>query len=406
MYFKPLSNFGSRSKLLGRPAYIVAGKRTPIGQFGGKLSKIPAVELGAHAIRSVLASINLPGNEVDECLLGHAMQAGCGPGPARIAALKGGIAPTTACTAFNKLCSSSLKATNYGAMSIAYNHSDVIVSGGFESMSLIPYTIPALRKGAGYGHTTAVDLLPNDLTDPHVGKLMGGVAEKTAKDFKITREMCDKWAIQSYERTIKANKEGWLKNSIAPIKINDKETVIDDEEYKNFKREKFPLLKPAFDPKEGVLTAASSSKINDAGIALVLMSEEGLKKYNVKPLARIMGIADGALPPIDFTIAISEAIKPLLRDSGLKADQIDFYELNEAFAVTALSNAMIMGIDHNKLNVWGSAIAYGHPIGMSGARVILQVLDVLRHHKGKYGIAGICNAGGEGSALLVENLQN
>jgi acetyl-CoA C-acetyltransferase len=389
---------------LGRPVYIVAGKRTPIGAFNGKLSKIPACELGALAIKSVLESIKLPGSEVDECLLGSAMQAGLGPGPARIAALHGGIAPTTACTAVNKLCSSSLKATNIGATNIAYNHCDVVVSGGFESMSLIPYTIPAMRRGAGYGHTTAIDLLPNDLTDPHVGKLMGGVAEKTGRDFKITREMCDKWAVLSYERATKANKEGLLKNSIVPVKISEKETMTEDEEYKNFRREKVSTLKPAFEPN-GVLTAVSSSKINDAGIALVLMSEEAMKRYNVKPMARILGIADGAMAPIDFTIAISEAIKPLLRDANLKATDVDYYELNEAFAITALSNAMILGIDHDRLNHWGSAISYGHPIGMSGARVILQVLDVLRVKKGKLGIAGICNAGGEGSAILVENLQ-
>lgn len=381
MFYKPVFNFASRSKLLGRPVYVVAGKRTPIGSFGGKLSKIPSIELGGHAIKACLSSINLPGTEIDEAILGVAMQAGAGPGPARLAALKGGVAPTTACTAINKLCSSSLKATNLGAAMIAYDHLDVVLSGGFESMSLIPYTIPTLRRGAGYGHTVAIDLLPNDLTDPNVGKLMGAVAEKTAKDFKITREMCDKWAVLSYERTTKANKDGLLKHSIAPIKISEKETVFEDEEYSKFKREKVSTLKAAFE-KDGCLTAVSSSKINDAGIALVLMSEAGLKKYNVKPLARIIGIADGALPPIDFTIAISEAIKPLLRDSGLKANQVDYYELNEAFAVTALSNAIILGIDpHEKLNIWGSAIAYGHPIGMSGARVILQVIDVLRDRK-------------------------
>lgn len=247
-------------------------------------------------------------------------------------------------------------------MEIAYNHVDVAVAGGFESMSLIPYTIPAMRRGAGYGHTTAIDLLPNDLTDPHVGKLMGGVAEKTGRDFKITREMCDKWAVRSYERATKANKDGVLKNSIVPVKVSEKETVVEDEEYKNFRREKVPVLKPAFE-KDGVLTAVSSSKINDAGIALVLMSEEAVKKYNVKPLARVVGVADGALPPIDFTIAVAEAIKPLLRDSGLNVNQVDYYEINEAFAITALSNAQILGIDHEKLNVWGSAIAYGHPIG-------------------------------------------
>lgn len=387
------------------PVYIVAGKRTPIGTNFGNLSKFTAKDLGVFAAQAALASINLPGNQIDEVSLGHVYVSGQGQNTARQVSLGAGVHLGAHCTTVSKLCSSSMKSITYGAMSLARGYSRVALTGGYENMSNVPFLIPNLRKGCNYGNGQVIDGIVRDgLEDFVVNKAMGYLAEKTAVDFKITREMADEYAYRSYELTIEANNKGWLKNQIVPVKVNDKLTLSEDEEHKKYNKPKIPSLKPAF-KKDGILTAANSSKANDAGIALILMNEESVKKFNVKPLARVVSFSDGAVDPVDFTIAPAKSIKNLLKISGLSVKDIDFWEINEAFAVTVLSNVQLLGIDMKKVNVHGGAIAQGHPVGFSGAKITLGLMEILRMNKGKYGIASVCNAGGGSCSILIENLQ-
>jgi acetyl-CoA C-acetyltransferase len=402
---KLLRYFSTATAFAPKPIYLVAGKRTPIGTAQGGLSKLSAKDLGVLAIRAALSSINLAGTEVDEVVLGHVYQSGQGQNTARQVSLAAGVHLGAHCTTVSKLCSSGVKSVGYTSMSIARGNANVAVAGGYECMSNVPYLIPNLRKGAGYGNTPVIDGIVRDgLEDFVVNKAMGLLAEKTAVDFKLTREQVDQYAYRSYERAIEATTKGWFKDQIVPVKINDKITISEDEEQKRYNKAKIPTLKPAFS-KTGILTAANSSKINDAGCALVLMNEDKVKQHNLKPLARIISFADAALEPVDFTIAPAHSIRKLLKNTGLTVKDIDYWEINEAFAVTVLSNVQMLDIDLEKVNIHGGAIAQGHPVGFSGAKIILGLSEILKQKKAKFGIASVCNAGGGGSSVLIENLQ-
>jgi acetyl-CoA C-acetyltransferase len=397
--------FATATPFSSTPVYIVAGKRTPIGTNQGTLSKFSAKELGVFAAQAALASINLQGNQIDEVAMGHVYVSGQGQNTARLVSLGSGVHLGAHCTTISKLCSSAMKSICYTSMSIARGYSKTALAGGYDSMSNVPFLIPNLRKGYNFGNAQVLDGIVRDgLEDFVVNKAMGFLAEKTAVDFKITREMADEYAYRSYERTIEANKQGWLKNQIVPVKINDKLTLSEDEEHKKYNKPKIPTLKPAF-RKDGILTAANSSKANDAGIALVLMNEEMVKHHNLKPLARVISFSDGAVEPVDFTIAPAKSIANLLKISGLKNTDIDFWEINEAFAVTVLSNCKMLDIDLEKVNIHGGAIAQGHPVGFSGSKIVLGLMEILRMKKGKYGIASVCNSGGGSCSILIENLQ-
>lgn len=402
---KLLRHFSTATAFASKPVYVVAGKRTPIGANFGGLSKFSAKELGVFAIKGALESIKLSGAEVDEVVFGHVYQSGQGQNTARQVSLAAGVNLGAHCTTVCKLCSSAIKSVAYTSMSIARGNAGVVIAGGYESMSNVPFLIPNLRRGAQYGNAQIIDGIVRDgLEDFVVNKAMGFLAEKTAVDFKITREQADNYAYRSYERSIEATTKGWLKNQIVPVKVSDKITISEDEEQKRYNKAKIPTLRAAF-KKDGILTAANSSKANDAGIALVLMSEEKMKQHNLQPLARVIHFADAAVDPVDFTIAPAYSIKRLLEFAGLKTNDIDFWEINEAFAVTALANAKMLDVDIEKVNIHGGAIAQGHPVGFSGSKIILGLIDVLKQKKGKYGIASVCNAGGGGTSILIENMQ-
>eukprot|EP01017_Pseudomicrothorax_dubius_P040684 TRINITY_DN6403_c0_g1_i1.p1 TRINITY_DN6403_c0_g1~~TRINITY_DN6403_c0_g1_i1.p1 ORF type:complete len:402 (-),score=81.46 TRINITY_DN6403_c0_g1_i1:20-1225(-) len=388
-----------------RSAVIVAAKRTPVGLFMGKMSKYKAPELGSIAVRAAIESIRLDPAKIDEVVLGNVCQAGIGQNPARQASLAAGIPVTVPCTTINKVCASGLKSLVYAAQSILLGHSNIAVAGGFESMSNIPFYVPNYRKGHTFGNVQLLDGLAVDgLTDAYNNCAMGLCGEKTATDLKIDRSVQDDFAIASYERLIAATKAGYLAEDIVPIKINDKETVSEDEEQKKFVREKMPSLKPVFS-KTGTITAGNASKINDGGCALIVMEEQTAKNLHVRPLARIVSYADAEVEPLDFCIAPAKAAQFSLDRAGLKLKDIAFHEINEAFAVTVLANMKLLDLSHDQVNVHGGAVALGHPIGMSGARIVQSLMTVLKRHKSKYGMASICNGGGGSSAIIIENLQ-
>jgi acetyl-CoA C-acetyltransferase len=391
-------------KNFGKPAYIVAAKRTPIGSFLGKLSKLTAVELGGIAINAAIKSINLDPKKIDEVLLGNVLQAGQGQAPARQAALKGGVDKNVPCTTINKVCSSGMKSVMFGAQSIALGYNNIVLAGGFESMSNAPFYLTNHRKGVNFGDQKIYDSIMYDgLTDVYNKITMGACAEKTVKDSGLTRQGLDEFTIMSYTRVAESTKAGKFKDDIVPVTI-DKDTITEDEEFPKLKKDKLPNLKPSF-TKDGAITAANSSKINDGAIAIILMSEEEVTKHNIKPLGRILGYSDAEVDPIDFCIAPYYAVTRLLEHTGTQLKNIDAVEINEAFAATVLANMKMMDLGADKVNVHGGAVALGHPIGMSGARIIQALLRVLKDKKGKLGIAGICNGGGGASSILIENLQ-
>ncbi|KAL4472422.1 hypothetical protein ABPG74_018371 [Tetrahymena malaccensis] len=386
-------------------AYIVAAKRTPIGSFLGKLSNIKATELSAIATRAALESKKIDPKHVDEVILGNVIGAGLGQNPARQASLAAGISVSVPSYSIQKVCASGMKSVILGAQQIQLGLSNCIVSGGFESMSNAPFYLQNYRKGASYGNQTLVDGLANDgLVDAYNKIAMGLCAEKTASDFQLTRELQDHYCITSYERTLAAMNSGKFADEIVPVKINDKETVTQDEDPLKFKKEKIPVLKPAFS-KTGTITAANASKINDGACSIILMSEQKVKELGLTPLGRIVSYADAEVDPIDFCIAPAKSSQKALDRAGMKISQLEYFEFNEAFSATALANMKLLDIDISKINLHGGAVALGHPVGFSGARIIQSLLTVLKVNKGKYGLAGICNGGGGGSSIIIENLQ-
>ncbi|CAK93742.1 unnamed protein product (macronuclear) [Paramecium tetraurelia] len=386
-----------------KAAYIVSAARTPIGCFLGKLSKVKATELGATAIKGALSQVSIPQDAIDEAILGNVCSAGIGQAPARQAVIKAGLPSSTPCTTINKVCSSGMKSVTFGSQSIQLGQSNIVITGGFESMSNIPHYINA-RQPLKYGDGKLLDGLATDgLSDAYSNVAMGVCAEKTVNDLKLTRQLQDDYTITSYERALESIKTGRWAHEITPVQVSKNEVVTEDEEVKRYQKEKIPILNPVF-AKNGSVTAANSSKINDGACAIILASEEALKKYNLTPLARIVSYADAELDPMDFCIAPTKSSAKALQRAGLKLTNIDYHEINEAFAATVLANMKLLDLPLDRINVNGGAVALGHPIGMSGARIILSLLTVLKQNQGKYGLAGICNGGGGATSIIIENL--
>lgn len=388
--------------------YIVAAKRTPIGSFGGILSSIPATKLGATVIKSVVESAGLDASLVQEVLMGHVVQANAGQAPARQAALYAGLSNTVPATTINKVCASGMKSIMFAAQSIALNHNQVIVAGGMESMSSIPFYVPKARYGYQYGNAELVDGLVRDgLANVYDNQAMGCFADATATKYEISREDQDAYAIQSYKRTALAWEKGNFSNEVTPVEVIGKKgdiTLIDhDEEYKKVFFDKIPTLRPVFS-KDGTVTAANASSINDGAAALLIVGEDTVNQYQLKPLAKIIAYADGAHEPEWFTTAPTIAADKALKMAGLNIDDIDYFEVNEAFSVVALAFIKHFGLDQSKVNVNGGAVSIGHPLGCSGARIVTSLSSVLHQNNGKYGLAAICNGGGGASAMIIERI--
>jgi acetyl-CoA C-acetyltransferase len=384
---------------------IVSAVRTPIGSFMGALSSVPAPQLGAIAIKGALNKINLDPALVNEVYMGNVVQAGVGQAPARQAAIFAGLPNEVACTTINKVCASGMKSVMLAAQSIMCGDAEIVVAGGMENMSMIPHYVH-LRNGVKFGPTTMVDGMQKDgLQDAYDGSAMGVCADMCASEYKITREDQDNYAIQSYERSAKAWEAGKFDNEIVPVPVpqrkGDPIMVTKDEEYTNVKLDRIPTLNAVF-TKDGTVTAANASTINDGAAAMVLMSEEKALAMGLKPLAYIKGYADAAQEPKWFTTTPSKAIPKALEKAGLTISDVDFYEFNEAFAVVGLANAQILGLDNDKINVNGGAVSLGHPLGCSGARIIVTLINVLEQNNAKIGAAAICNGGGGASAIVIE----
>ena len=386
--------------------YIVSAVRTPIGSFGGTLSSLSATKLGAVAIQGVLERIKLDPKEVQEVFMGNVLSAGIGQAPVTQASLWGGIPNNVPGTTINKVCASGMKAIMLGAQSIMNGDNDVVVAGGMESMSNVPYFLDKARNGYRLGHGSVTDGLVKDgLWDVYNDYHMGSAAELCATECKISREEQDAYAIESYKRSEAAYAKGLFKDEIVPVAVpqrgKDVLMISDDEEYKNVKFDKIPTLKPAFQ-KEGTVTAANASKLNDGAAAVVLMSKEKAERLGIKPLAKIRGFADAQQAPEWFTTAPSKALPRAITKAGLKPSDIDYYEINEAFSVVAIANNKELKLDPSKVNINGGAVSLGHPLGCSGARIIVTLIHVLKQQNAKIGAAGICNGGGGASAMVIE----
>lgn len=390
-----------------KEVYIVSAARTAIGSFGGALASVPATKLGATAIKGALDKIKLDGKNVTEVLMGSVLQANLGQAPARQAAKFAGLPDSVNCTTVNKVCASGMKSVILGAQSIMLGDHDVVVAGGMESMSQVPFYLENNRWGAKYGNGVVVDGLAKDgLTDVYNNYAMGNCAELCAKDMNFTREEQDAFAIESYKRSAASWAAGKFKEEIVPITVMTKKGDIEfaeDEEYKNVNFEKIPTLKPVF-IKEGSVTAANASTMNDGAAALVLMSKEKAESLGLKPLAIIRGYADAEQASEWFTTTPSLAVPKAVEKAGLKMADISYFELNEAFSVVGLANIQLMKLDAAKVNTNGGAVSLGHPLGASGARIIVTLINVLKQNKAKYGAAGICNGGGGASAIVIENV--
>ncbi|HEU0137668.1 MAG TPA: acetyl-CoA C-acyltransferase [Flavobacterium sp.] len=386
---------------------IVSAARTPIGSFLGGLSTVTASKLGAAAIKGALEKINLDGALVDEVIMGNVVQAGVGQAPARQAARYAGLPDTVISTTVNKVCASGMKAVMQAAQAIQCGDAEIIIAGGMENMSLIPHYVH-MRTGSKFGPATLLDGLQKDgLTDAYDNNAMGVSADFCATEHKITREEQDANAIQSYERSAKAWADGKFDNEVVPVAVpqrkGDPIMVTKDEEYTNVKLDKIASLNAVFS-KEGTVTAANASTINDGAAALIIMSEDKAKELGLTPLAYIRGFADAEQEPKWFTTSPSVALPKALKHAGITKEEVDFFEFNEAFSVVGIVNAKILGLDTTKVNVNGGAVSLGHPLGCSGARIIVTLLNVLQQNNGRIGAAAICNGGGGASAIVIERI--
>ncbi len=393
---------------MSREVYIVSAVRTPMGSFGGSLAGISATKLGATAIKGALAKINLDPKEVQEVLMGSVLQANLGQAPARQAAKFAGLPDTVQCTTVNKVCASGMKAIMLGAQSIMLGDADVVVAGGMENMSQVPFYLDTMRWGSKYGNATAIDGVAKDgLIDVYHNYPMGVAADLCAKECNISRKEQDDFAIESYTRSANAWKAGKFNDEIVPVEIpqrkGDPVLFKEDEEYKNVKFDKIPELKPVF-TKDGSATAANSSTMNDGAAAVVLMSKEKMEKLGLKPIAKIKGSADAEQAPEWFTTTPSLAVPKAVAKAGLQMKDISYYELNEAFSVVGIVNMQKMGLDPKKVNIHGGAVSLGHPLGCSGARIVVTLINVLKQNNAQYGAAGICNGGGGASAIVIEKV--
>lgn len=387
--------------------YIISAVRTPMGSFLGAFASIPATQLGSVAIKGAVEKSAIPVEAIDEVFMGNVLQAGVGQAPARQAALGAGLNQNVPCTTVNKVCASGMKSIMLGAQTILAGDNHVVVVGGMENMSQTPHYVDG-RNGTKFGNITMLDGITKDgLLDVYNKVPMGNCAELCAKEYNISREDQDNFAITSYTRAAEAWKAGRFDNEIVPVSVpqrkGDPILVSEDEEYKNVFLDKIPGLKPAFD-KDGTITAANASTLNDGASALVLASAEAVEKYGLKPIAKIVSYADAAQAPEWFTTAPSIAVPKALEKAGLKTSDVDYWELNQAFSVVGLANMKILGLDPSKVDVNGGAVALGHPLGNSGSRVIVTLINVLKQNNAKIGAAGICNGGGGASAMVIENL--
>lgn len=391
-----------------KEVYIVSAVRTPIGSFGGSLAGLSAVKLGAIAVKGALSRINLDGKNVQEVFFGNVISAGLGQAPATQVAVGAGLGYNIPCTLVNKVCASGMKAIMLGAQSIMLGQNEVVVAGGTESMSNIPYYLMKARTGYKFGNGEVIDGLSFDgLTDVYNQCAMGVCADNTAKEMKISRQDQDAYAINSYKRSAAAWAAGKFKDEIVPVELLGKKGDItlfaEDEEYKNVNFDKIPGLKPVF-TKEGTVTAANASTLNDGASAVILMSKEKAQELGIKPIAKIRGFADAAQDPMWFTTTPSIAIPKALKMAGIDKKDVGYYEINEAFSAVALANNQLLGLDSEKVNVNGGAVAIGHPLGASGARITTTLLSVLQQNNSSIGVAGICNGGGGASAIVLERL--
>jgi acetyl-CoA C-acetyltransferase len=390
-----------------REVYIVAIGRTPIGSFNGTLAGVNVLELGKTAIQKAMKEAGITGDQVDEVIMGNVLSANVGQAPARQVALAAGIAERAVCTTVNKVCASGMKAIALGVQSIMLGDSDVVVAGGMESMSNAPFYLPSGRSGIKYGNGEILDAIVRDgLQDPYKKTMMGNTAELCAAKYTFSREEQDAYAFESYRRASEAYANGWFNDELAPVTISTRKgdvVVAEDEEYKKLDPSKAAALKPAFQ-KDGTVTAVNASKINDGGAAVVLMSKEKVDELGLKPLARILSYADAEQSPDWFTTTPAIAIPKAVKKAGMGMADVDFFEINEAFSVVALANIREMSLDPAKVNAFGGAVSLGHPIGVSGARLICTLISVLKNKGGKIGAAGICNGGGGASAMVIELL--
>lgn len=390
-----------------KEVYIVSAVRTPMGSFLGSLSSVPATELGSVAIKGALEKGKIQPALVDEVFMGNVLQANLGQAPARQAAMGAGLSENVPCTTVNKVCASGMKAIALAAQTIIAGDNHIVVAGGMENMSMVPHYVNA-RVATKLGAIQMQDgMIKDGLTDVYNQVHMGNCADKCATEYNFSREDQDKFAIESYEKAGKAWAEGKFNDEIVPVTIpqrkGDPIVFSEDEEYKNVKLEKIPSLRPAFS-KDGTVTAANASTLNDGASALILASKEAVEKHGLQPIAKVVSYADAAQAPEWFTTAPAKALPIALGKAGLKNEDIDFWELNEAFSVVGLANIKLLGIDAAKVDVNGGAVALGHPLGSSGSRVIVTLINVLKQNGGKYGAAGICNGGGGASAMVIENI--
>jgi len=391
-----------------KEVYIISAVRTPMGSFGGSLKDFSATKLGSIAIKAALEKAGIQPQQVQDVLMGSVLQANLGQAPARQAAKLAGLPNEVNCTTVNKVCASGMKAIAQAAQSIALGDADVVVAGGMESMSNVPFYIDSMRWGNKYGNSNVIDGLAKDgLTDVYNGQAMGNAAELCAKECGISREDQDAFAIESYKRSQAAWSNKKFENEVIPVEIpqrkGDPIVFYKDEEPFNVKFDKIPELKPAFQ-KDGTVTAANASTMNDGAAALVLMSKEKADELGLKPIAKIISYADAEQAPEWFTTTPAVAVPKAVAKAGLQMSDIDYWELNEAFSVVGIENTRRMKLDPAKVNVHGGAVSLGHPLGCSGARIIVTLINVLKQNKGKYGAAGICNGGGGASAMVIENI--
>ena len=388
-----------------KEVYIVSAVRTPIGSFGGSLSSVSATKLGTAAIKGAIDKAKIDPSVIDEVFMGNVISANLGQAPARQAAIFAGVPNTVPCTTINKVCSSGMKSIMFAAQTIMLDDNDVVVAGGMENMSSVPYYVDSVRKGNKLGDQKLIDgLIKDGLWEVYNNYHMGNAAELCATEFKIDREEQDRYAVQSYKRSAAATDAGKFNNEIVPVEIKTRkgDIIVDkDEEYTNVRFDKIPSLRPVF-VKEGTVTAANASTINDGAAALILMSKEKAEELGVKPIAKIRGYADAAHEPEWFTTAPVKAIPKAIAKAGLTAEDIEYYEINEAFSVVALAAIQQLKLDEDKVNVNGGGVSLGHPLGASGARITVTLLNVLKQNNAKIGVAALCNGGGGASSIVVE----
>ncbi len=391
-----------------KEVYIVSAVRTPIGSFGGSLASVSAIKLGSVAVKGAISKIGMDPKHIQEIFFGNVISSGLGQAPATQVAVGAGLGYNVPCTLVNKVCASGMKAIMLGAQSIMLGHNDVVVAGGMESMSNIPYYLMKARYGYKYGNGELVDGLTHDgLTDIYNHCAMGVCSDNTAKEMNISRQDQDNYAINSYKRSAASWAAGKFKDEIIPVDIVSKKGDItlfaEDEEYKNVNFDKIPGLKPVF-TKEGTATAANSSTINDGAAAVILMSKEKAKELGLTPMAKILGFADAAQDPMWFTTTPSIAIPKAMKMAGIDKKDVGYYEINEAFAAVAIANNMKLGLTAENVNVNGGAVALGHPLGASGARITITLANILKQNNATIGVAGICNGGGGASAIVIERI--